>query len=518
MRPIDAQKGEERFQGVDSCEAFSQWARCRRGCMAVIDVASSEDESVLGALGSKTQSIGSPDLDAGSQRASLTIPIVLTFGALLYGTVRQGGFYPHQFTIFGALMVAATSVLVAKRFSTVSPRLLSIVPFAAAVAISAVRSGGWSSAASAWSVGMVAAFGAWNLAALADDEERDLLLIGVQLVALAVAATSIWGVLARRTPWARQIADVWRGESMLTYANATASLLVVVLFPTMALAVCRRSRFLAGVCVVLVVGIASTQNRSGWLLLAAGAVAQIVLSREARTAMLRAWVVIGVASVVPAGVLAVQSGVGARIPVSLAVASIIAGVIAAAALWESGKEFHLAIVSGVAALASLGLPRVRNGLAPVVRNRLDPESLFTRFEEWGATMRVWGAHPWTGAGPGKAALSFDRDGQNFIALFAHNEFLQVGAEIGVLGIIGLSVALVVGMRAMRRARVPDRTVRVENSESSALRAAAVVATGVFLAHSSLDFLWHLPLLVVVAGLVAGLASVSSANGTATSTY
>lgn len=506
------------IKGIDSVEAFSPWVRGRRSRMAVVDAVSSEDVTAIGTPGSKTHTTDSRDHEAGPRQTSLTIPIVLTFGALLYGTVRQGGFYPHQFTIFGALMVAATSVLVAKRFSTVSPRLLSIVPFAAAVAISAVRSGGWSSAASAWTVGMVAAFGAWNLAALADDEERDLLLIGVQLVALVVAATSIWGVLVRRTPWARQIADVWRGESMLTYANATASLLVVVLFPTMALAVCRRSRLLAGVGVVLVVGVASTQNRSGWLLLAAGAVAQIALSREARTAMLRAWVVIGVASVVPAGVVAVQSGVDARIPMPLAVASIVAGAIAAAALWESGKEFHLAILSGGAALASLGLPRVRNGLAPVVRNRLDPESLLTRFEEWEATLRVWGAHPWTGAGPGKAALSFDRDGQNFIALFAHNEFLQVGAEIGVLGIVGLGVALVVGMRAMRRARVSDRAVRVENSESSALRVAAVVATGVFLAHSSLDFLWHLPLLVVVAGLVAGLASVSSANDTATSTY
>lgn len=484
--------------------------------MAVVNVVSSEDETVIGTHGSTMQTAGSRDLDAG--RTSLTIPIVLTFGALLYGTVRQGGFYPHQFTIFGALMVAATSALVVKRFTTVGLRLLSIAPFVAAVTISAVRSGGWSPAASAWLVGMVAAFGAWNLAALADDDERDLLLIGVQLVALVVAATSIWGVLARRTPWARQIADVWRGESTLTYANATAALLVVVLFPTLALAVCRRSRLLAGVCVVLVVGIVSTGNRSGWLLLAVGAMAQIALSRSARTAMLRGWVAIGIASVLPAGVVAVQSGVAARISALLAVASLAVGVIVAAALWGWGKEFQLAIAGGVAALASLSLPHVRSGLAPMVRNRLDPESLFTRFEEWEATVRVWGAHPWTGVGPGKAALSFDRDGQNFIALFAHNEFLQVGAEIGVLGLMGLCAALVAGMRAMSRTRASHRTVRVENSESSALRDAAVVATWVFVAHSSLDFLWHLPLLVVVTGLVAGLASATTADPTVKSTY
>jgi O-antigen ligase len=94
--------------------------------------------------------------------------------------------------------------------------------------------------------------------------------------------------------------------------------------------------------------------------------------------------------------------------------------------------------------------------------------------------------------------------------YVHNEYLQVLVELGAIG-LGL-VVLVLAALAVTvwrgRAGSPWR-----GRAGSPLWAGAAAALVVLLVHSGFDFLWHLPVIVVTAGLLTGLASPEPAADT-----
>jgi O-antigen ligase len=103
-----------------------------------------------------------------------------------------------------------------------------------------------------------------------------------------------------------------------------------------------------------------------------------------------------------------------------------------------------------------------------------------------------------GVGPGHFLLHYQAgDGRGpLLARYAHNEYVQT---LAVLGVVGLAVLLAAGAgtaAALRRAR----------RGPSDLRWAGVVAgLSAFAVHSSLDFLWHVPALPLVAAVLLGSA-------------
>jgi O-antigen ligase len=115
----------------------------------------------------------------------------------------------------------------------------------------------------------------------------------------------------------------------------------------------------------------------------------------------------------------------------------------------------------------------------------------------GAALRVAAEHPLTGAGPGQADLRLRgaEGGTRFFG-YAHNEYAQAAAELGLVGVVLLAVLLVAMGRLLWRARAAGPPV--------AGWAGVVAAAAAFAVHSGFDFVWHLPAVVLTVTLLAGV--------------
>jgi O-antigen ligase len=113
-----------------------------------------------------------------------------------------------------------------------------------------------------------------------------------------------------------------------------------------------------------------------------------------------------------------------------------------------------------------------------------------------AALRVTAAHPLAGAGPGHAELRWgEPDGGIQFFAYAHNEYVQLGAELGLVGLALLAVLLVAFARLLWRARA--------TGPAGAAWAGAVAALAAFAVHSGFDFVWHLPAVVLTVMLLVG---------------
>jgi O-antigen ligase len=114
-----------------------------------------------------------------------------------------------------------------------------------------------------------------------------------------------------------------------------------------------------------------------------------------------------------------------------------------------------------------------------------------------AALRLVAEHPLTGTGPGRADLRWrGHDHGSQLYTYVHNEYLQVAAELGLVGLVLLAVLLVAIARRLWRAR--------PTGSASATWAGAVAATAAFAVHSGFDFDWHLPAIVLTVMLLVGL--------------
>lgn len=149
------------------------------------------------------------------------------------------------------------------------------------------------------------------------------------------------------------------------------------------------------------------------------------------------------------------------------------------------------IVTGaVAVTVGLGIAHGRPALPRVVAGLTD-----RRTELWRDALDIVAAHPVTGAGPGMFAKTSPTALDDADALWAHSAYLQVAAEHGIPGglLLGLLVLWVFG--GMYRSRQNPRVIVI-----------GVAATAGFAIHAAIDYVAHFPAVVLVAALVAGLAS------------
>jgi len=87
-------------------------------------------------------------------------------------------------------------------------------------------------------------------------------------------------------------------------------------------------------------------------------------------------------------------------------------------------------------------------------------------------------------------------GNMSIALYVHNEYAQLLVDLGAIGLALLAALLGAVVLVIRDGRrYPSRT---------GLRAGAIGGLLAFAAHSGFDFLWHIPVLPLVAALLVGL--------------
>lgn len=119
-----------------------------------------------------------------------------------------------------------------------------------------------------------------------------------------------------------------------------------------------------------------------------------------------------------------------------------------------------------------------------------------RHRLWGDALELWRVHPIVGGGPG-SFLEHSSTARAADHLYAvHSSILQVGAELGAIGVLLFLLVLVSGMLEAGRGR--------------GARGLIGVAAWCFLAvHSMIDHLYEFPLVCLLAGWVIGAAGARS---------
>lgn len=434
--------------------------------------------------------------------AELQRPVALpTHAVLLVATLtaavtRQGGYFGDGQRLLGALLLVTVALA-----CTVARPVAPDLRFAPVVACAALA--GWAvvSAALAGDPGgaratvllLAGMAGVLLVCRRTDRRQRDA-LAGAVVAAGALCAVSGWaGVAWRVSPLALEDQGLWRAATSLTYANAAAALLGALALLALARLVRHPAAVPAAVATcLLLIGAGATLSRAGLGALVAGAVVLAALLGPARVARAAAGPVVGALAALAALAPSMPAGSPAR--PALAAAGLVVGL--AIAVAAPRLPVRAAVVTGVAGVVALAAVASGPALGRIARPRLTLSSP-DRAQETAAALRRVADRPLTGAGPGRLVLAWaGPDGTTFVARWAHDEYLQVLGELGIIGLAFVAAVLVALGRcvARNRASSPSREVW-----------AGVVAGLVALAlHSAFDFLWRVPAIPLLAALLVGL--------------
>jgi len=127
-------------------------------------------------------------------------------------------------------------------------------------------------------------------------------------------------------------------------------------------------------------------------------------------------------------------------------------------------------------------------------------SLFEELSErrtllWMEAIEIVADEPAFGAGPGMFAQTSPTALEDADARWAHSAYLQVGAETGMVGAALLGLLLLWIFGALYRSRQDLRLMVIGTAAATA-----------FAIHATIDYVAHFPAVVIVAALLAGLAS------------
>ena len=445
---------------------------------------------------------GDAGVEGASERRVTGLAGLLLLVAVAAGTLAQGAYYPPAQRYLLVLLAAAAGLaLGAWPLTRADLRLPPVAP-ALALAAWAVLDGALHGVAglavrpALLLLGVVATL---LVCRRLGEEDREVLLLGVVGVGLVVAAAGWLGVAGRVGSWAFQAQGLWRASSTLSYPNATAA----VLAPLALLALARlvtlpRSAPLALAATGLLVGLAATASRAGVLALAVGLLVLGGLLGPRATARAAAGPLAG-ALLALACLLPSMPAASPPRP-ALALAGLGGGLALAVLLARLGWRPVVALLAGCVLAGGLAALLAGGGDAggaarTVAAARVSLASP-DRDGALHAALRVVARQPLTGAGPGHAELRWEgRDGGTQLFTYAHDEYLQVAAELGLVGLALLAVLLVAVARLLWRAR-PAGPARPA-------WAGVVAATAAFAVHSGFDFVWHLPAVVLTVALLVG---------------
>ena len=323
---------------------------------------------------------------------------------------------------------------------------------------------------------------------------------------VGLAATGWVGVAGHIEPWALADGDMWRAATSVTYANAAAGVLVPATLLAFGRLVARPDSVLrTAAAFALIVGAGATFSRGGAV---AGAAGVSLLAGLLGVRVL-------VRAVAPAvlGALVALAGLVPSMPAGSSPRPLLAGLslCSLASHWSGGVAAHriagLLVVLGVVPTAVFAV-RNWSAIEAITNARVSLASP-DRGAAWSAALRVWHDHPVVGTGPGAAELTWTAtDGTRFVAEYAHNEYLQVLAELGSVGFVllaGLGLSCFVAVRHSLGCvgRLP-RTDPVRCVVAAAAAGLLSLTIG-----SALDFYWHIPALIVLAALLLGITTTPS---------
>ncbi|MGB8380123.1 MAG: O-antigen ligase family protein, partial [Dermatophilaceae bacterium] len=399
-----------------------------------------------------------PANHARTQRLSVAArwgaPLLLS--GLTFAVVAQGAYYTWAQLAVAALIGAALIV---------TPGLTRLTSSDHAIALPAGALAAWAllvavlhanPLAAAPYVGLLAGAVAVliNCSRFGEDAS-DLLLTGLICCGVLVAGLGWLGVVLHDPRWAWQGQGLWRASSTLTYPNATAIVLAMLAL----LAIARSSAPAPSIplrlaTTGLLTGLAATLSRGGLLALAVGIL--ILAALIGPRVLLRA----GGAALLGAAVAAVglaPAMTSASATPAVAVAALAVGLAISAALPLVHLP-RLAVTGLVVAAVVLGVSILHGAVSRVAAARLtvdDPD----RSASFQAALHVFADQPITGAGPSLPTLTWESGTGSTIYRYAHNEYLQVLAELGAIGGLLLAALLVMILRRLYRARTPNAAVQ-----------------------------------------------------------
>jgi O-antigen ligase len=324
-----------------------------------------------------------------------------------------------------------------------------------------------------------------------DVSERHLLLRGLLGVGVLIALSGWAGVAWRQSPHALEDGGLWRAASTITYANATGGVLAALAI--LALALGRKKRDIATlVPYVLVVGLFATASRAGLIGFAAG-MAVLAAWTRGRVVVRNAPMFLGA---VVAFMALAPSMPSTHEPRPLL--ALIGLAIGAAICLVPPRLFGVVTIALVVTAISISVvyPHAIDSLTTLQHDRITTSSP-DRVHEMHAAVQFVRDHPILGAGPGNVDLAWNVSTPTPLTMhvaYAHDEYLQILDEVGVIGFVILTLGFVVIGRAIWRNRRDVGNVTF---------AACVSALVVLSVHSSMDFLWHIPVVALIGAVLVG---------------
>jgi O-Antigen ligase len=320
---------------------------------------------------------------------------------------------------------------------------------------------------------------------------------GLIAAGVAVGLLGWLGVLFHEARWAFQSDGLWRASATLTYPNAAAAVLAVLALLALAeLSQRPVSASLGLAATALITGLAATLSRAGLigfcvgLFVLAACLGPWLVLRRGMAPMLGS--MMATAGLVPA--------MTAHTPIRVAgaVAALIVGCCAGAFLPRLRSRWHAATaaLTAVVLLVPIALSEgVRHSIGALAASRAtlaSPDRAASNLAAW----HLFEGHPWFGVGPGLKQLAIaGPDGGVSTFRYAHNEYLQVLAELGAIGALLLLAVLFVILRRLYRAR----------STSGVLGIGVLAGMAALAVHAGFDFIWHFPAIPLLAAVLVGLA-------------
>ena len=430
----------------------------------------------------------------------------LLLAALAGGACAQGGFYPR-----GQAWLAALLTLAAGLAMVIQPVRLArrMVPPLLALAGWPVLAGvlrGTAAAGLRLGLLVLAIPLTIGCARRLTGGSARLLLDGLLSLGTLLALLGWYGTLRHRTPLAISGQGLYRAASTLTYPNAAGVLLAMFALLGLGLAaaqpVNRRWDGRGALLAIMLIGLAATLSRGG-LLAFVGGLLVLAVGLPGLTSGLGvrrvlaglAWPLAGAA----VGTLALLPSmpVTATGKPVLAAGGLLLGAAIGSVPAQASRPARWLPAYGLLGIGASVIGVLRP-MPSVTRTRLSLDSP-DRWTAWRAAWHVFRTHPLAGAGPGLRSLSWQSSDGVRIFSYAHNEYLQLLATLGLLGLALLLTGLAVLGLVVRRACLAERPAVV------LAPAAAAAVTVALLVSMTFDFTAHFPALVLTAAAVVGCA-------------
>jgi O-antigen ligase len=454
-------------------------------------------------IGSALSTDGQRGLASSQSDAARALPLhmLILVAALAAAILGQGAYYASgQHVVAVTLALAAIAALRARPWTrqdaTLGP-VAGCVVLAGWAVVSAALAGRIISALATMAM-LVGVAAVLVICRRSTPAQRDA-LAGAAVAIGALAAVTGWiGVAWRYAPWALPDQGLWRAATTFSYANAAAGLLVPLALLASAQRVARpRSQPLVLGSCLLLIGVGATLSRGGAVALTIGLAVLAWLLGPAR--LIRAVIPCALGAAIALLGLVPSIPAGRPPQTALAVGALLVGLLVAAGMTILSGRAVIVVFLGLAAMAAVLMPHVLGGAPPAILDSRLSVASSDRVQAARAALRLVERRPWTGAGPGRAAFYWvGPDGRTLTVQYVHNEYLQVLAELGTIGLALLLVLLAVVARMVWRGRDLVGTPATWAGIVAGLSALAV--------HSGLDFLWHLPAIPLTGAVLAGLTA------------